>query len=71
MELSMYKSSYGETTRKRVGIKWKKTRLKLRLLTYDDGRTRKALVDTKAYDRVCKDRDEEKYSSNDVLEKDN
>ena len=30
----------------------------------------KALVDTKAYDGVRKDRDEEKYSSNDVLEKD-
>ena len=32
--------------------------------------SQKALVDTKAYDGVHKDRDEEKYSSNDVLEKD-
>ena len=32
--------------------------------------SQKALVDTKAYDGVRKDRDEEKYSSNDVLEKD-
>ena len=30
----------------------------------------KALVNTKAYDGVRKDRDEEKYSSNDILEKD-
>ena len=30
----------------------------------------KALVNTKAYDGVQKDRDKEKYSSNDVLEKD-
>ena len=30
----------------------------------------KAIVDTKAYNGVCKDREEEKYSSNDVLEKD-
>ena len=32
--------------------------------------SQKALVDTKAYNGVCKDRDKEKYSSNDVLEKD-
>ena len=49
--------------------RWK-TRLKFRSATSDDDRTRKALVDTKAYDGVRKDRDEEKYSSNDVLEKD-
>ena len=49
--------------------RWK-TRLKFRPATSDDDRTRKALVDTKAYDGVRKDREEEKYSSNDVLEKD-
>ena len=49
--------------------RWK-TRLKFRSATSDDDRTRKALVDTKAYDGVRKDREEEKYSSNDVLEKD-
>ena len=45
MERSKYKSFYGEATRKRVGIKREKTRLKLRsyhvrrrALTYDDGR---------------------------------
>ena len=38
-----------------------------RMMTAD---LQKALVDTKAYDGVQKDRDEEKYSSNDVLEKD-
>ena len=32
--------------------------------------SQKALVTTKAYDGVRKDRQEEKYSSNDVLEKD-
>ena len=46
------------------------TRLKFRLATSDDDQTRKALVDTKAYDGVRKDCDEEKCSSNDVLEKD-
>ena len=30
----------------------------------------KAIVDTKAYDGVRRDRKEEKYSSNDILEKD-
>ena len=49
--------------------RWK-TRLKFRSATSDDDRTRMALVDTKAYDGVRKDRDEEKYSSNDVLKKD-
>ena len=39
-------------------------------MTSDDGRPRKAFVDTKAYDGVREDRNEEKYSSNDVLEKD-
>ena len=38
-----------------------------RMMTADP---QKALVDTKAYDGVRKDCDEEKYSSNDVLEKD-
>ena len=70
MEMSKYKSSYEETMRKRVGIKRWKTRLKFRSVTSDDGRTRKALVDTKACDGVRKDREEEKYSLNDVLEKD-
>ena len=49
--------------------RWK-TRLKSRSATSDDDQTRKARVDTKAYDGVRKDRNEEKYSSNDVLEKD-
>ena len=39
-------------------------------MTSDDDRSKKALVDTKAYDSVRKDRDKEKCSSNDVLEKD-
>ena len=68
--MSKYKSSYGRTTRKRVGVKSWKTRLKFRSVTSDDDRPRKAFVDTKAYDRVREDRNEEKYSSNDVLEKD-
>ena len=68
--MSKYKSSYGRTTGKRVGIKSWKTRLKFWSVTSDDDRTRKAFVDTKAYDGVREDRNEEKYSSNDVLEKD-
>ena len=36
----------------------------------DDNQYRKAVVDTKVYAGVWKDRDKEKYSSNDVLEKD-
>ena len=65
----MDKSSFERTTRNYVGMKRKQTRLKLQLVMCDDGRSRKTLVDTKAYAGVCKDQDEEKYSSNDILEK--
>ena len=47
-----------------------KTRLKLRSVTSNEGRSREAPVGTKAYKGVQKDCDKEKYSSNDVLEKD-
>ena len=39
-------------------------------MTSNDNQSRRAFVDAKAYEGVRKDRNKEKYSSNDVLEKD-